>query len=153
MLNPKQAAFCAEYVASGVARTAYQQVYQCTEHSARVNAAKLMRRADIRERIEELQREMCTERIASATEIQQRLTRIARREETETVYLPNGSQVQRAAPIRESLKALELLAKMKGLFITRQEIDLQSVVKKIIIKQKVNKDLIFIKKILHILLT
>lgn len=133
MVSPKQDKFCTEYITCGIAREAYQRAFGGNEHTARVNASKLLQRPAIQQRIRELQAELASAKIITAQELQERLTRIARREETEVVYLPNGTQVERPAQIRDSLKALEMLAKINGLFLNRTELDIRDVAPVIIV--------------------
>lgn len=124
MLTPKQESFCAFYLKSGVAAEAYQKAYGGGRDSARVKASNLLRNDKIQARLAELQAEIANEKICSAREVQERLSAIARRELYETITLPNGEQVQKQTSIRDSCRALEMLAKINSLFISRQEVDL-----------------------------
>ena len=133
MLNPNQEKFCLEYAKTGNASKAYSKAYGTTkEASARVAASKLLRNPEVAARMKELQAEVSAKEICTAKEIQERLSRVARREESETVYLPNGASLQRQASIRDSVRALELLAKINGMLIAKQEVDFQGVVPVII---------------------
>lgn len=124
-LSPQREKFCAEYVRCGNATEAYRRAYSVTNTgTAKANASKLLKNPEIQARLAELQAEVTNEKILSAQEIQERLSSIARREVYETVTLPNGAQVQKQTSIRDATRALELLAKVSGMFITKQEIDL-----------------------------
>ena len=128
MLNPKQERFCSEYVTCGNAAAAYRQAYGTTsDGTARANASKLLRNQKIQTRIAELQSEVASAAVCTAQEIQERLTSIARREQTDTVYLPNGTCAQRPTAVRDSIRALELLAKIHGMFITKTEVDMHGI--------------------------
>ena len=125
-LNPKQEIFCFEYVKSGNATAAYSVAYGTTnESSAAAKASALLRKPNIQERLTEIQSEIASEKIASATEVQERLSAIARREITEEVILSSGERVQRQVAIKDVLKALEILCKIHGLFISRQELNVK----------------------------
>ena len=129
MLSPQQEKFCIEYVANGNGKASYMSAFEVTNSgTARVNASKLLKRPEIQARLAELQAEMASAKICAATEIQERLSAVARRELYETITLPNGEQVQKQTSIRDSVKALELLAKVNGMFISKSEVDISGVV-------------------------
>ena len=128
-MKPKQEKFCIEYVASGNAASAYRLAYgTLNEATSRSNASKLLRNPAVQTRIQELQAQVASAAVCTAQEIQERLTSIARREQTDTVYLPNGTCAQRPTAVRDSIRALELLAKISGMFITKAEVDLQGII-------------------------
>lgn len=123
LLTPKQENFCAFYLKSGVASEAYKKAYGGGRDSARAKASALLRNDKIQNRLAELQAEIANEKILSAREVQERLSSIARRELTESVVLPSGEEVTRQTSIKDSIKALELLGKIQGMFIAKQEVD------------------------------
>ena len=124
MLNPKQERFCTEYLKCGNQATAYRVAFGTTNaNSARACASRLLASPEVQARLAELQAEVTSAEICAAHEIQARLSSIARREVVETVCLPNGEQTQRQTTVRDSLKALELLAKISGL-TTKQELEI-----------------------------
>lgn len=125
MLNPLQEKFCVEYVASGNGKASYKAAFGVTnDGTARVNASKLLKNPEIQARLSELQAEVANKKIAGAREVQERLSAVARRELYETITLPNGEQVQKQTSIRDSVRALELLAKINGQFVTKSEVEL-----------------------------
>lgn len=133
-LKPKQERFCIEYARNGNAKAAYMSAYGTkNENGAAVSASKLLQRSEIQERLKELEKEIMSEKILSATEIQERLSTIARREVRDEIMLPNGTLASKKVSIRDSLKALELLAKCKGMFVTKQEVDLKGMTPVIIV--------------------
>jgi hypothetical protein len=83
-----------------------------------------MKNPAIQDRIREIQSELASAKIATAQEVQERLTQILRRELSDTVYLPNGTSIERPAQIRDVLKAAEMLAKVQGLFISKAELEI-----------------------------
>lgn len=127
-LNPKQERFCTEFIQSGSSSEAYRKAFGVTnDNTARASSSRLLKNPAIQARLVELQAQVANEKILSAQEIQERLSAVARREVYETVTLPNGQQVQKPTSIRDAVRALELLAKINALFITRQEIELNGV--------------------------
>ena len=129
MLKPKQERFCVEYLKTGNAAQSYKLSFGISnDNAARASSCRLLKSSAIQNRLSELQAEINNEKILTATEIQERLSAIARREATETITLPNGEQVQKATSIRDATRALEMLAKINGMFITRQEVDLKALV-------------------------
>ena len=123
-LSPKEEKFCRLYVRyMNGAKAARMAKY--SEKSARQIASRLLTKDYIKNRIEEIRKQVDdTEEkdIADAVEIQEILTMIIRGRATEEwqtkkkngeeceVSVTNGS-----ARIKDRLKAVELLAKMKGL--------------------------------------
>ena len=127
-LNPKQEIFCLEYSKSGNATEAYRTAYGATNDSiAATNASRLIRNAKIQDRLKELSDELSSEKIMDARELQERLTAIARGEVTEEIFL-NGERTQRQATIRDKLKAIELLCRVQGLFLSKTDINVSGLV-------------------------
>ena len=127
-LSAQQEKFCLAFVQSGNAAEAYRQAYSVTNTgTAKANGSRLLKNPAVQSRIAELQAKVENEKICTAKEIQERLSAIARRELTEIVCLPNGQQVQKPTSIRDATRALELLAKASGMFITKAEVELSAV--------------------------
>ena len=125
-LTIKQENFCIEYAKSGNATLAYEKAGYKTKGQGRgVEACKLLKKPNIQARLAELAEENRSPKIADMKEAQERLTAIARRLETEEFYLPDGSEVSKKAAIRDALKAWELLGKMQGAFLDRQQVEVQ----------------------------
>lgn len=125
-LNPKQEKFCLEYASSGNAATAYQIAYGAGRDSARAHSSALLRKDTIQARLKELADEIASAKIADVRELQERLTKIIRGEVTEEIILPSGERVKRQVTIRDILKAIEILAKIQGLFVVKQEVDIKN---------------------------
>lgn len=133
MLSPMKERFCVEYLASGNGKASYMKAFGVTnEGTARVNASKLLKNPEIQSRLKELQAEWQSAKICQAEEVQERLSAVARRELYETVFLPNGEQVQKQTSIRDSVRALELLAKINRLLVSKAEVDISGVMPVII---------------------
>lgn len=132
-LTAQQENFCLEYVKSGNAAQAYKAAYSVTNTStAKANGSRLLKNPAVQSRIAELQAQVENDKICTAQEIRERLSQIARRELYETITLPNGQQVQKPTSIRDATRALELLAKASGMFISKAEVDVQGVVPMVI---------------------
>lgn len=124
-LSPKQEKFCQEFLCCGNASEAYKRAYGVTnDNTSRPNASKLLDNPAVQARLDELRAEVADAAICTAKEIQERLTQIARRELYDEIFLPNGEQTRRRTSIRDSTRALELLAKIGGMFVTKAEVDL-----------------------------
>ena len=122
-LTARQEKFVQEFLQTGNATQAYQAAYGGKSDSARAAASALLRNVKVQQRLSELQAEVTNEKILTAQEIQTLLSAIGRREVQETLYLPNGEQVQRPVSVRDSITALQTLAKIQGLFISKSEVD------------------------------
>lgn len=132
MLTARQEKFIEEFLQTGNATQAYQAAFGCKSDSARASASALLRNASVQARLAELQSKLSNKKICAAVEIQERLSAIARREQYETVFLPNGEQVQKQTSIRDSVRALELLAKINRLLVSKAEVDISGVMPVII---------------------
>lgn len=51
----------------------------------------------------------------------------------ETLYLPGGEQVQRPLSVRDSIMALQTLAKIQGLFVAKAEVELSGAMPVVIV--------------------
>ena len=126
-LNPKQEKFCCEFITCGNATAAYKVAYpNVGDNTARVNASRLLADKRIQVRLKELQSEMTSEKICDSIELQEFLSRVVRRELTEELYLPSGERQERANSVRDALKAAELLARISGLYVNKQEVELSA---------------------------
>lgn len=124
--NAKWELFCLEYAKKANATDAYKKAgYKAkNDNSANASAVRLLGNVKIQARLAELHEEMASEKIASAAEVQERLTRILRLEETEDVVVVEGidkgvseARIVRKRPnLKDVIKAGETLAKMQGAF-------------------------------------
>ena len=122
-LNPRQEQFCCEYAKSGNAGGSYQKVYGTSNSAtAATNAYRLLKNADIQARLKEIQNELASERIMNVQEIQERLTAIGRGEVTEEVVTAKGERIRKQVSTKDMLKALEILAKCKGMFVAQVDV-------------------------------
>ncbi|MEG2601264.1 MAG: terminase small subunit [Carnobacterium sp.] len=149
-MNKRQKAFADEYLICGNATEAYGKAgYKVdNEAAANVSASKLLRNPKVSEYIDERLKEIESEKIASAEEVLQILTMIARGQRPEyqavtvksqepiTVTSAKGEEYEKivyverieqiALPTRNAdiNRAAELLGKRYRLFTDRQEIEM-----------------------------
>ena len=141
MLTPKQEAFCMAYAISNNATKSYLEAGYKAKNAnvAAVSSSKLLRKPNIKLRLDEIREtlrqkeveevaerkaEIETRNIMSIAEMQERLSEIARQEATELVYTSNGSIQERTVLTKDALKAMELLGKMQGAFLDRQQVEM-----------------------------
>lgn len=127
-LTVKQEKFCQLYAATGNALQSFIEAgYSVkSKNAAAVRAHELLNKnSNVQERLHELAEKVETEAIADIREMQETLTKIIREELDEEILMSQGcgdgvseivSRRKRAA-IKDRLKALELLGKMKGAFV------------------------------------
>lgn len=121
--NERHERFCIEYIRTLNARQSYLIAYpECSFGSASASGVRLLNNAKVQERIEELMQEMRKEKIASAEEVLELLTEIARGETTEEVVTAKGKIVTVDSNTQARLKALDLLAKRWGLMREKVEV-------------------------------
>lgn len=118
VLSPKQKRFCEEFVIdnngfASAERAGYNKKYSW----------ELLKKEEVQAYIAFLNADMRNSRIASAQEIKERLTRIARGESDEEIVTPRGEKVLKGTDIKDRIKALELLGKTEALFTDRIEQD------------------------------
>ena len=118
-LTLKQEAFCLAYtgVCAGNATAAYKMAgyHVSSDNVAGLNGNNCLKKPAIQARIRAIQQEAAkNSKVMTPQQMQERLSRIARRE----VEAADG----KAPSLHAALKALELLCKMQGLFLQRQEV-------------------------------
>ena len=125
-MNAKQERFCLEYAKTANAAESYRVAYNCksSKQVLAQSASRLLKNENIKARLKELTEGMRSDAIASAAEVQERLTRILRMEETEDQVITEGLGdgiteariVQKRPQLKDVIKAGETLAKMQGAF-------------------------------------
>lgn len=124
LVNKRWERFCLEYAKEPNGAKAYKKAgYKCKNIStAAANARRLLLKDSIQARLAELHEGMRSEKIASATEIQERLTSILRMEMQEEVVVVEGVEkgvseariVKKRPSNADAIKAGQTLAKMQG---------------------------------------
>lgn len=127
-MTQRQEIFCLEYAKSGNATQSYLKAgYKPQkQHAAESAAARLLRNVEVESRIKELAKEMTSERIMDATEIQEFLTKIIRGEVTDFYTLKDGTTIETPLTVAMRLKAADQLARIQGLYINRHEMDIDA---------------------------
>lgn len=111
-LSPRQLAFCTAYAECGNATQAYKMAGYAykNDNTAGVCAGRMLKNAKIAAKIDEITAKIEDDKIMGVKEMQQRLTEFARMTTTDNDMA--------------ALRAIELLGKMQGAFLQRQEIDI-----------------------------
>ena len=111
-LTVKQEKFCLEYAKSGNAVQSYLKAYSKDNSysAAGVESCRLLKNPKIKARLQELHETHNAKKIMQIEEMKTRLTNIARDDSS----------------IKNALKAIELLAKLGGLFTSKQELEISS---------------------------
>jgi phage terminase small subunit len=133
-LTPMQEKFCQLYAATGNATQSFKDAGYAwkSENGARVAASNLVNKnSNIQERLRELSDKAEEEAIADIKEMQSILTQIIREELSEEVLMSEGDgegmshivSKRKKAALKDRLKALELLGKMKGAFIDKVQVN------------------------------
>jgi Phage terminase, small subunit len=122
-LSDKHKAFCEEYAIDMNARRSAREVGYNERYSYQVLA-----RDDVRAYIDWLNETSRNERIASAQEIKERLTMIARGDTQEAIITPDGRTIMKGTYIKDQTAALKLLGQHYKLFTEVQEIKNETVI-------------------------
>lgn len=128
-----QKIFCDEYLIDMNGSRAYKKAYPNVkkDESARVNASKLLTKANIKLYIEERMAEKEAELIATQDEVLKYLTSVLRGESESEIVVIEGDgdgyssarTMKKTPDEKERLKAGELLGKRYGLFVDKSEIE------------------------------
>lgn len=112
MLNERNRRFCVEYVKCGNQTEAYRTVYGTSDTVSKANAAKLMKKPEVREYIEKLNKKQEERRILSLEDCLRILTEIAED--------PTSSK-------NERMKAIDMRMKTLGVYLQRMQIEDSSI--------------------------
>lgn len=128
-MTDKQKRFAEEYLIDCNATKAYRRAYPRVKNDAvaRANAARLLANANVQKYIEEHQKKIQTEKIASAQEVQEFLTGVMRQEilfrDTAVVDVGHGKSevriVEKPPSAKDAIRAAELLGKSHSLFMDK----------------------------------
>lgn len=129
-LNEKQKRFVEEYLRSGNASEAARNAGYSAK-TAGESAAQLLKNIKVQSAIEARLKDLESERVATTQEIQEYLTAVMRGEldEEVVVNVGTGKGYSRAEKIKAQVgakdrtKAAELLAKVRGMFINKSELE------------------------------
>ena len=130
-LNERQKAFVDFYIQSGnLSESARKAGY--SPKNAGATGIELLKNPKIQAAINARLTQLESERIAKDKEVLEYITAVMRGETEEEVVVNVGTgkgytraeKVKAQVSAKERLKAAEMLAKVKGMFITRQEVEL-----------------------------
>ena len=130
-LNERQKAFVDFYIQSGnLSESARKAGY--SPKNAGATGIELLKNPKIQASINARLTQLESERIAKDKEVLEYITAVMRGETEEEVVVNVGTgkgytraeKVKAQVSAKERLKAAEMLAKVKGMFITRQEVEL-----------------------------
>ena len=129
-LTIKQEKFCLEFAQSGNAAESYIKAGFNVKNvnSAAAAATRLLKNVKVQGRLREIQQETADAEMIDIREYKKTLTRIIRQQLTDDVVTMKGEKLKVRNSVRETLKAMELWGKMNGIFISKQELDIQGVV-------------------------
>lgn len=134
-LNTRQVLFVDFYIQSGNATESAKKAGYSAK-SAYQLGCELLKNAKIQAAIDARLKQLESERIAKDKEVLEYITAVMRGETEEEVVMNIGTgkgftrveKVKAQVSAKERLKAAEMLAKVKGMFISRQEVELQGVI-------------------------
>lgn len=130
-LNRKQELFCEEYARTGFSTESYMTVYHPkNKNTAKNSAIRLLKLPKIQKRLQELAAEIGSEKIASAKEMQEKLTAIIRQEATDEVIVTEmvGDGVSEARKVNKKpdakvvVAAIDKLARIQGVYDTNPNV-------------------------------
>ena len=128
-LTPKQEKFIQNIVSGMSQRQAYKDSYNAenmTDESIDVEACKLFNDTKVSQRYQELMKKLEDEAIMSAKERMKFLTDVIKELEEEDLIL-NGIPVgKKVADLNTKMKAIDILNKMSGEYITKVEAEVNS---------------------------
>lgn len=121
----KHKRFCDEYIIDCNGARAYEVVYGKgkTSSSTSVKASKLLKNASIQEYIQERLKQIASEKIATAEEVMEYLTRVLRGEETEFLLGANGKPTRIEVTAKDRIKCAELLGKRYGIYTEKTKVE------------------------------
>lgn len=129
-LTERQRRFVDFYLQTGnLAESAKRAGY--TARSASATGNELMRNPNVAAQLDARLKELESERVATAQEIQEYLTAVMRGEVEEDVVVNVGTgkgytqadKVRAQVTAKDRNKAAELLAKVRGMFVTKSEVE------------------------------
>lgn len=121
-LSNQQILFCQKYVELGMnGSQAYLSVYKnCKkEETAMAGASRLLRNVKVKEYIQELQSKIEKNAIINVEERMKWLSKVVNGEIKHISYDGNGNSYENEAYISDKMKAIDILNKMDGVYVTK----------------------------------
>lgn len=125
VLTEKQKLFAEEYLKDLNATRAYKEIYKCkTDKTAKVNGCRLLTNANLQTYIKGLIDKIHDEKIATAEEVMEYLTKVLRGESKSEIVVIEGTgdgcssarTMEKTPDEKERTKAAELIGKRYGIF-------------------------------------
>ena len=125
-LTPKQEKFIQNVVSGMTQRQAYKEAFQVDydDNAIDSNASTLFNSAKIQQRYKELMEKLEDKAIMSAKERMIWLTEVVKGIQTNTTYGSEGQEFTNEAYISDKMKAIDILNKMSGEYVTKLEGDI-----------------------------
>ena len=125
MLNIKQEKFVQNIINGMSQRQAYKDAYNAkySEKSIDEKASTLFNSEKVQERYKELLKELEDKSIMSAKERMIWLTKVINGDIKHTTYVSEGQEYENEAYISDKMKAVDILNKMSGEYVTKVEAD------------------------------
>lgn len=129
-LTTKQEAFCLEYAKTGNAtQSAISAGY--AQKTAYSQGQRLLKNVEVQKRLQDIAKQIESEKIADITEIQKFLTSVMRNETIEEVVVVEGygegcssaRTMDKDTFLKDRIKAAETLAKMQGAFDNKLQLE------------------------------
>ena len=123
-LTNNQKRFCQEYIKLGMNGTqAYAKVYKTkNEETAKVNESRLLTKANVQEYIKELQKKAEDKAIMSIEDRMKWLSGVVNGDIKHISHDGNGNEYENEAYMSDKMKAIDILNKMDGVYITNHKI-------------------------------
>lgn len=124
-LTPKQERFIQNIVSGMTQRQAYKEAFgaEYDDNAIDINACKLFNETKVQLRYKELMDKLEDKAIMSAKERMKWLTEVVKGIQTNTTYGENGQAYENEAYISDKMKAIDILNKMSGQYVTKVEAD------------------------------
>lgn len=125
MLRPNQEKFIQNIIKGMSQRQAYKNAYKVKykDEVIDVRASELFNSSKVQVRYQELLKRAQDESIMSAIERKQWLTKVIKGDVKNTSFDSNGNSYENEAYMSDKMKALDILNKMDGEYITKIEAD------------------------------
>jgi len=135
MLNVRQEKFCLEYAKCGNATESAKKAGYAEKTSYSIGQ-RLLKKVEVKNRLQELAKIAEDAKIADIQEMQQRLTSIIRQETEEEVIVVEGCGdgcsearvMTKTASLKDIINAIDKLGRMQGAFNEKVQIDMLPVI-------------------------
>lgn len=131
-MNEQQKRFCDEFLANGGNATqAYKKVYGVkSDEVASAAGSRLLGNVRVKKYLDEhsTSLEEHNSKIATAEELQEFVTSVIRGDLREIVVSASGKKVEAPAGVKDRLKAVDMMARMKGMYRDKVDVSIAPIV-------------------------